>query len=304
MRGGWPHRMAIRHCSRRNPFLLRYLAFIYRIRAFGLGRAGPATRIGGLALIVGITGLALAGCHPAASASPATSASATASATGTVTQGAAATPSPRLSVPGTHSSTVVYRISAPVSTVIVISHVGDVTVIGGGLTTSAASVTQEADYSSSPPVTSRTISGKTLTVTYTCPVQLVCGVAYIVRVPRDVAVEATAGAGAIRLTGLGGRVTAKADVGSISAVGLTGSIVSLATDVGGISATFAAAPATIQAMTRVGGIMLRVPGTVSYKVSVDAHLGKATVSVPQDSSSPHAITVTDDVGTVLIGPLV
>jgi hypothetical protein len=296
MRGGWPHRMAIRHCLLRNPFLLRYLAFMYRIRVFGPGRSGLAARIGGLALIAGITGLALAGCHPAASASPA------ASATGTVTQGAAATPSPRLSVPGTHSSTVVYRISAPVSTVIVVSHVGDVTVIGGGLTTSAASVTQEADYSSSPPVTSRTISGETLTVTYTCPVQLVCGVAYIVRVPRDVAVQATAGAGAIRLTGLGGRVTAKADVGPIAATGLTGSVVSLTTDVGGISATFAATPATVRAMTRVGGITLRVPGTASYKVSVDVHLGKATVSIPQSSSSPHAITVTDDVGTVVIGP--
>jgi hypothetical protein len=295
--------MAIRHGSRRNPFLLRYLAFMYRIRGFGPCRPGLAARIGGLALIVGITGLALAGCHPAASAGPAASASATASATGAVTQGAAATPSPRLSVPGTHSSTVVYRISSPVSTVIVISHVGDITVIGGGLTTSAATVTQEADYSSSPPVTSRTISGKTLTITYTCPVQLVCGVAYIVRVPRDVAVQATAGAGAIRLTGLGGRVTAKADVGSIAATGLTGSAVSLTTDVGGISATFAATPTTVQAMTRVGGITLRVPGTASYKISVDVHLGKATVSIPQSSSSPHAIIVTDDVGTVLIGPL-
>jgi hypothetical protein len=275
---------------------------MYPIRGFGPGRPGPAARIGGLALIAGITGLALAGCHPAASASPATSASATASATGAVTQGAAATPSPRLSVPGTHSSTVVYRISSPVSTVIVISHVGDVTVIGGGLTTSAT-VTQEADYSSSPPVTSRTISGKTLTVTYTCPVQLVCGVAYIIRVPRDVAVQATAGAGAIRLTGLGGRVTAKADVGSIAATALTGAVVSLTTDVGGISATFAAAPTTVQAMTRVGGITLRVPGTASYKVSVDAHLGKATVSIPQNPSSPHAITATADVGSVLVGPL-
>jgi hypothetical protein len=297
MRKGTPDSMTIRHGSRRNPFPLRYLAFMYRIRGFGPGRTGPAARIGGLALIAGITGLALAGCHPAASAGPAASAS------GAVTQGAATTPSPSLSVPGTHSSTVVYRISSPVSTVIVISHVGDITVIGGGLTnTSTATVTQEADYSSSPPATSRTVSDKTLTVTYTCPVQLVCGVAYIVRVPRDVAVQATAGAGAIRLTGLGGRVTAKADVGSIAATGLTGSVVSLTTDVGGISATFAATPATVRAMTRVGGITLRVPGTASYKVSVDVHLGKATVSIPQSSSSPHAITVTDDVGTVVIGP--
>src|SRR6202050_1314149 len=174
MRGGSPDPMAIRHGSRRNPFPLRYLAFMYRIRGFGPGRPGPAAQIGGLALIAGITGLALAGCHPAGSASPPPPASPTPAATGAVTQGAAATPSPRLSVPGTHSSTVVYRISSQVSTVIVISHVGHITVIGGGWTnTSTPTVTQEADYSSPPPTTSRTISGKTLTVTYTCPVQLV-----------------------------------------------------------------------------------------------------------------------------------
>jgi hypothetical protein len=285
--------MAIRHGSRRNPFLLRYLTFMYRIRGFG---PGPAGRIGGLALIAGITGLALAGCHPSASASPTTSA------TGAASHGATATASPRFSVPGTHESAVTYRISSPVSSVVVISHVGEVTVTGGPAG-SATSVTQEADYSSTPPVTTRIISGGKLSITYTCPAQLVCGVAYIVQVPRDVALQATADAGSIRLTGLGGRVTAKADVGSISAIGLTSSIVSLTTDVGGISATFAATPAMVQAKTRVGGITLRVPGTASYKVSVDAHLGKATVSIPQNPSSPHAITATADVGTVLIGPL-
>jgi hypothetical protein len=240
--------------------------------------------------VAGLLGLVLAGCH---SASPAASATVVHAATATPT------PSPGFSIPGTHRSTTVYQISSPVSSVVVTSHVGDVTVIGG----SSTSVTQEADYSSTPPVTSRTISGGTLTITYTCPVELVCGVAYVVQVPRDVAVQATAGAGSIRLTGLGGRVTAKADVGSIAATGLTGSIVSLTTDVGGISATFAATPTTVQALTKVGGITLRVPGTASYKVSADAHLGKATVSIPQSSSSPRAITATADVGAVLIGPL-
>ncbi len=205
-------------------------------------------------------------------------------------------------MPGTHRLTTVYRVSGVIGSVVVTSHVGDVTVIGGSAG-SAVSVTQEAEYSSRPPVTSRTVSGRTLTVTYTCSVQAVCGVAYVIRVPRDVTVQAAADAGSIRLTGLGGRVTATVKVGSISATGLTGSVVSLTTDVGGISAAFAATPATVDAVTRVGAITLRVPGSVSYKVSVDAHLGKATVSIPQSASSPHAITATADVGTVLIGPL-
>jgi hypothetical protein len=253
---------------------------------------------GRLALIsgvAGVVGLTLAGCHTASAASPATPATSTISATG-----AAATASPRLSVPGTHKSTTVYRISSPVSTIVVISHVGNVTVIGGG---SAMVVTQQVAYSSRPPVTSRTISGRTLTVTYTCPVQVVCGVAYVIQVPRDVAVRATAGAGSIRLTGLGGSVTAKADVGYITATGLTGGLVNLTTDVGGISAAFAATPATVQALTRIGGITVRVPGSGAYQVSVHDHLGRVTVSVRQSSSAPHAITATTDVGAVLIAPL-
>jgi hypothetical protein len=244
--------------------------------------------------VAGFLALALAGCHSGSAASPAASA--------TVVPVSTTTPTSGFSVPGTHRLTTVYRVSGAVGSVIVTSHVGDVTVIGGSAG-SAVSVTQEAEYSSRPPVTSRTVSGGTLTVTYTCSVQAVCGVAYVVRVPRDVTVQATADAGTIRLTGLSGRVTAKVKVGSISATGLTASIVSLTTDVGGISAAFAATPATVDAVTRVGAITLRVPGSASYKVSASAHLGKATVSVPQSASSPHAITATADVGAVLIGPL-
>jgi hypothetical protein len=264
--------------------------------------------MGRLTLIAGVTGivgLTLAGCHTGNAASPATSASPVTSAASPATPATsaaspAAGPSPGFSVPGTHESTTVYQISSPVGTVVVISHVGDVTVIGGG---SATVVTQQAAYSRTPPVTSRTISGRTLIVTYTCPAQLVCGVAYILRVPRDVAVQATAGAGSIRLTGLAGSVTAKADIGYITATGLAADLVSLTTDVGGISATFTATPATVEALTRVGGITLRVPRSASYEVFVHDNLGKATVSVRQSSSARHAITATTDVGAVLIAPL-
>ena len=257
---------------------------------------GPAPafrRSGRLALIagfMGLTGLTLAGCHATNATSPATPAPSTASASA----------SPGLSVPGTHQATTRYQITSAVSTVVVVSHVGNISVTGGS--GPGISVTQQLYYSKTPPVTKRTLSGKTLTVTYSCPAQIVCGVAYTLAVPRSVAVRVTAGAGAIRLAGLAGSVTGVADVGLINATGLTGASVSLSTRVGGISASFAATPATVRASARVGAITLHVPGTASYRVAADAHVGKATVSTRQSSSSAHVITATTDVGAILVAP--
>jgi hypothetical protein len=241
--------------------------------------------LGGVAL----GGLVLTGCQSSGSASSPSSAPAQVTTT---------SPSPGLSVPGTHKSATVYRISSPVSTVVVIGHVGNITVTGGS--GPSVSVTQQATYSKTPPVTTRTISGKTLTVTYTCPSELVCAVAYVLQVPRDVAVQAQAGAGAIRLAGLAGNVTAKANVGLIDGTGLSGGSVSLTTDGGGITASFTAAPGTLAAVAHVGAISLRLPGTASYKVSADARVGHADVGVRQSSSSDHVITATTDVGAIKI----
>ena len=177
---------------------------------------------------------------------------------------------------------------------------GNITVTGGS--GPGISVTQQVDYSRTPPTTTRTVSGNTLTVTYSCPTQVVCGVAYTLQVPRSVAVQVSVGAGSIRLAGLAGNMTAKADVGLISATGLTGALASLTTNMGAISASFATAPTTVQASARVGAITLRVPGTASYQVSADAHVGKATVSIPQSASSAHAITASTDVGAIDIAP--
>lgn len=238
---------------------------------------------------LGILGcLALTGCHVDVHAGSPVKISGQAS----------ASPDSGVSVPGTHRSATAYLISSPVSTVVVISHVGNITVTGGS--GSSTSVTEQATYSKTPPRTTRTISGKTLTVTYDCPSQLVCAVAYTVEVPRGVTVRAQAGAGAVRLAGLSGDVTATAKVGIIYATGLSGSSVSLTADGGGISASFTAAPAALRAIARVGTVDLHVPGTASYKVSADAHVGHADVSVRQSSSSAHVITATTDVGSIKI----
>jgi len=256
------------------------------------GPAAAIRRAGSLALITGLlgaAGLSLAGCtsssSPGAGSSPGT---------------ATASASPGLSVPGTHHATSRYQISAPVSTVVIVSHVGNITVTGGS--GPAVSVTQQVYYSKTPPTTTRTVSGNTLTVTYDCRAQIVCGVTYTLAVPRSAAVRATAVAGAVRLTGLAGSVTAKTDAGNITATGLASAPVSLTTRIGGISASFTAAPTTVQASTNVGAITVRVPGSVSYKVTADAHVGKTTIKVPQSASSGRVITATTDVGVITVAP--
>ena len=254
--------------------------------------AAPATRrAGSVALItalLGTAGLGLAGCTSSSSSAGAGSSPGTASA------------SPGLSVPGTHKATARYQITAPVSTVVIVSHVGNVTVTGGS--GSGVSVTQQAYYSKTAPTTTRTVSGTTLTVTYDCPAQLVCGVAYTLAVPRSAAVRVTAGAGSVRLTGLAGSLTAKADAGIINATGLTSASVSLTTRVGGISASFTAAPRSVQASVNVGAITLHVPGSASYKIAADARVGKTSIKAPQSASSAHVITARTDVGAIVIAP--
>ena len=251
------------------------------------GPAPAIRRAGSLALItgfLGMVGLSLAGCTSSATLSSSSPASA----------------SPGLSVPGTHQATARYQITDPVSTVVIVGHVGNVTVTGGS--GPDVTVTQLVYYSKTAPATTRTVSGKTLTVTYDCRTQLVCGVAYTVTVPRSVAVRVTAGAGSVRLTGLAGSVIAKADAGLINATGLTSASVSLTTRVGGISASFTAAPTAVQASANVGAITVRVPGSTSYKVAVDARVGKTSVSTPQSASSGHAITATTDIGAIVVAP--
>jgi hypothetical protein len=248
-------------------------------------RKGPPTAL--LGAVALIAGLALTGCSLSSASTSAASGSPP-----TVTA------SPGVPIPGTHRSTAVHQITSRVSTLVVTSQVGSVSVTGGSGSTTT--VTEESTYSSKPPVTTRTVSGGTLTVSYTCPVELVCSVSYDIQVPRAAAVQVTAQAGEIMLSGLAGQVTAKADAGLITATGLTGTSASLTTDVGGITADFASAPATIAAVARVGAITLRVPTGATYAVTTNATVGKATVSIPQAPSAPHTITATTDVGAILV----
>jgi hypothetical protein len=212
----------------------------------------------------------------------------------------ATTSSPR-PVQGVSQTSPTYAVSAPVSTLVVSSGAGAVTITGSQRSTVA--VTEQIQFSSRPPAMTRTLAGKTLTLGYQCPHESLCAVSYHIQVPRDVAVRVTSGAGEIQLSSLAGTVTASSGIGLISAADLTSRTASFTTSQGEIDAVFTAAPMTVHATTNQGAINLRVPGTVSYDVNAPpGELDSAIVTIPRSSSSRHVIDATCKTGSLLIGP--
>jgi hypothetical protein len=202
---------------------------------------------------------------------------------------------------GVHvSSSSAYNITGQITSVVINGGSGSITVTGTDH--GAIQVSQQPSYSKKPPVTSRNISGSTLTLSYTCPAEFVCGVTYDVQVPRGVAVRAVTREGAITLTSVSGPVTAQTVAGFISATSLASPSATLKSSAGGINASFTAVPGSVQASTTAGPISLAVPNTVSYKVNGHTYVGKTTVTVRQDTASTHTITAHSDLGSITIAP--
>ena len=188
------------------------------------------------------------------------------------------TTSPR-PVQGGYQASAAYTVSAPVSSLVVASELGEVTITGSQRST--VSVTEQIRFSERPPAMTRTVTGKTLTLGYRCPNESMCAASYDIQVPRDMAVRVSSDNGEIRLSSLAGPVHASSRLGLISASGLTSSTASFASSLGEIDAVFTAAPTAVHATTNMGAINIHVPGTVSYDVTVSPDgLGSANVTVP------------------------
>ncbi|WP_300604731.1 hypothetical protein [Trebonia sp.] len=202
---------------------------------------------------------------------------------------------------GSHSPpATTFTITARVTAVVVNGGASSVTVTGGDRGT--VLVSQRLSYTKTPPATSRRLVGTTLTLSYSCPAQLVCGVAYDVQVPAAVAVTVDTRAGAVTLTALAGPVSAQTYAGLITAVNLSSRTAGLRSDVGGIDATFSAAPMSVSAATNIGPIALTLPDSASYKVSAHTYVGSSTVTVAKSAASSHVITVSSDLGSITISP--
>jgi hypothetical protein len=177
-----------------------------------------------------------------------------------------------------------FTIRARVTTVIIDGGSGSVTVTGTSQSAAAVRVSQQASYSKTPPTAKHTLTGSTLTLSYSCAVQLSCST------------------GAITLTSVSGAVTAQTSTGLITAVNLSSATVSLKADAGGIIATCVTAPLSLHASTTVGAITLTVPGSAAYKVDTHTVVGTSTITVRTSARSPHQITASSDLGSISVSP--
>jgi hypothetical protein len=193
-----------------------------------------------------------------------------------------------------------FTVGGRVTDIVIDGGSGSIDVTGSGRP--GVSVSQQASYSGTPPAATHVVRGTTLTLSYTCPAELVCGVAYTVDVPYGVAVTVSTGAGAVTLTSLAGTVSARADAGLITAVDLRCSVASFKSDAGGVIATFSVAPRSLTATTNVGPITLTVPGTVGYRISTHTFVGTSTVTVRRSDTSTHSISAHSDLGSISINP--
>lgn len=202
--------------------------------------------------------------------------------------------------PGARTSVRTYSVTAPVASVVINGGAGAITVTGSERAT--VQVTERLHYSKTPPPTRHAMAGSTLTLSYTCPIQLDCGVGYEVLVPRGVSVRAVNRVGSVVLTSISGPVTVQTIAGAVTATSLGSPSASLKSNAGSVTASFSAVPASIQASTSAGSVTLIVPGSVAYRVSAHTHVGSATVTVRQSASSDHKITASSGVGSVTITP--
>jgi hypothetical protein len=162
------------------------------------------------------------------------------------------------------------------------------------------SVTEQIRYSAAPPVMTRSVTGTTLTLGYSCLAGQNCGVAYDLRVPSGIAVQVTLRTGTITLSRLAGPVIATTGTGAISALDLCSRTVSLRTVAGAIDAGFTSPPDALLASSQDGEINVGLPDTVTYQVI--AHATDSVVNVQENTSSRHVITTSTGAGAITVGP--
>ena len=211
--------------------------------------------------------------------------------------GTHAAPGPAASSSGPKS----YTVSSPVSAVVVNGGAGTITVTG--TPAAAVTVTEQAYYSNSakPPLTTHVDRDGTLTLAYTCPIQLTCGVSYVIGVPRRAAVQVSDREGAITLASLAGPLRAQTLTGVITGTGLASPSAMFKSTAGEISAAFSGVPASVSASTTAGPITLTLPPAAAYRVHAHTYVGSSTVTVRQSATASSVISASSDVGSVTIG---
>jgi hypothetical protein len=198
---------------------------------------------------------------------------------------------------GTITGEESYEITESIDALVVDARAAAVTIETGD---GPVTVTEIYRYEDDKPATSHRVDGSTLRLTDTgCRNdEVLCGVEFRVHMPAESSARIDAQAGAVRVTGLAGDVTATTQAGAFEGEALTGDQVSVTTQAGAATLAFSQAPVSVRATTQVGAIEVKVPAGTAYAVDARTNVGGAEVSVQQDQASAHKIQVSAELGSV------
>src|SRR3954454_12264844 len=154
-----------------------------------------------------------------------------------------------------HHKSEQFPITEPVRKLVVASDAGDVEVAASA--TKRVIVRQTTHWVTGSPTPERTVAGGVLRLADGCkrgwPI-FRCDTSYRIEVPRDLAVDAHADAGDVRVRGVRGSVALASDAGDVDATGLTSTRVQASSDAGDVQLGFATAPTSIDAQTDAGNV--------------------------------------------------
>ncbi|MFC4005657.1 DUF4097 family beta strand repeat-containing protein [Nonomuraea purpurea] len=146
------------------------------------------------------------------------------------------------------------------------------------------------------------VEGQALFVTYDCPSNWgSCGVDYKIEVPKGLAVDLDSGSGNLTLRGLTGPVNLHAGSGDVDATGLAGKKMFADVGSGQTELKYSSPPDSAEVKTGSGDVTLNVPDG-AYDVKTDVGSGDAKISVKNDASSQHKISLTSGSGNVSVLP--
>lgn len=199
-----------------------------------------------------------------------------------------------------------YTITEPVTSLQINNPVGNTQIEGTDTTT--VSVVEQIRYASTPAQTRHSITDGELNLSYTCPSGVdnvtinvnVCGVTYIVKVPRRIAVQIDGQAGVVTLTGLAGQLAVTSSTGSIDASELTSATVTARATAGAITLDFTGPPDNVDAQAQVGAVTVLLPAGTAYAVDAGSQVGNVEVTVQRDAASTHRVAAQSQVGSVTV----
>jgi DUF4097 and DUF4098 domain-containing protein YvlB len=211
----------------------------------------------------------------------------------------------------------------PVSRIVLNLHDGDIRLTPGE--DGQVVIERRLEWSRSKPTIEEKWAGNTLEISSRCArgstlgLGSHCAVAYIMRVPPDVTIDARTVASRIDVRGLSGdlrlsessgdvnlanttgRLSVQTTSGDITGAGLRSGQVEVQATSGDIALSFTAGPQRLTATTGSGNVGVAVPGGDAYRVVIAMSGGDTNVTVRQDPGAVRTIDVRTSGGDIEIG---